>query len=122
MQRAEPPRRLGLLARGPARDREQLRLSLVDRHAAHHTRTRGAGGARGTAATRCLRPPRLSATLPAVALQGDLKTYPLVDLLQWLDASRKPGQLSISVGDGERRILLTPGTVARSGVTGLGER
>lgn len=58
----------------------------------------------------------------AVALQGDLKTYPLIDLLQWLDASRKPGQVAISVGEGERRMVLAPGIVSRSGVTGLHER
>ncbi len=64
----------------------------------------------------------LSVTLPAVALQGDLKTYPLIDLLQWLDASRKPGQLAINVGEGERRMVLAPATVSRSGVTGGHER
>lgn len=57
-----------------------------------------------------------------MALQGDLKTFPLIDLLQWLDASRKPGQLAMAVGDGERRLVLAPGSVLRSGMTGLYER
>lgn len=33
-------------------------------------------------------------------LQGDLATYPLADLLQWLDQSRRSGVLEIDTGEG----------------------
>lgn len=48
-------------------------------------------------------------------LQGDLSTYPLPDLLQWIDASRRAGVVELDAGDGtpfwmevrDRRIVAT---------------
>jgi len=57
-----------------------------------------------------------------VALHGDLRTFALPDLLQWLDASHRPGRLSVSYGGGERIFYLGESGIERFGAVGLYER
>jgi hypothetical protein len=57
-----------------------------------------------------------------VAFQGDLRTFPLPDLLQWLDGARKPGRLTVSFGGGERFLYIGAGLIERVGAANLYER
>ncbi|HEY3447741.1 MAG TPA: DUF4388 domain-containing protein [Myxococcales bacterium] len=57
-----------------------------------------------------------------MALHGDFKTFPLPDLLQWLEGRRAPGRLTVICGGGERVFLLGPWGIARYGEPGLLER
>ncbi|MBI5549727.1 MAG: DUF4388 domain-containing protein [Deltaproteobacteria bacterium] len=57
-----------------------------------------------------------------MALNGDFQTFPLPDLLQWLEGSRKRGRLTITSGGGERVFLLSPEGISRYGAAGLYER
>ena len=57
-----------------------------------------------------------------MALHGDFKTFPLPDLLQWLDGRRLPGRLVVTAGGGERVFLLGLGGISRYGAQGLLER
>ncbi len=57
-----------------------------------------------------------------MAFQGDLRTFPLPDLLQWLDGARKPGRLTVSFGGGERSLYIGAGVIERIGATNLYER
>ncbi len=57
-----------------------------------------------------------------MAFHGDLSSYPLPDLLQWLDASRKSGALSLSWEGSARRIYLSSGQLIAASAPGLWER
>ncbi|MBN1204364.1 MAG: DUF4388 domain-containing protein [Myxococcaceae bacterium] len=57
-----------------------------------------------------------------MALQGDLFSYPLPELLQWLDGSRKTGTLQLSWEAGERKIFVLSGQVIATASRGLRER
>jgi hypothetical protein len=57
-----------------------------------------------------------------MAFHGDLSSFPLPELLQWLDSSRKTGTLQLSWEAGERRIYLLSGQVAATASQGLWER
>lgn len=57
-----------------------------------------------------------------MAFHGDLSSFPLPELLQWLDSSRKTGSLQLSWEAGERRIYLLSGQVAATASQGLWER
>lgn len=57
-----------------------------------------------------------------MAFHGDLTSYPLPDLLQWLDASRKSGALSLSWEADQRKVFLLSGQIIASSAPGLWER
>lgn len=57
-----------------------------------------------------------------MSLHGEFKTFPLPDLLQWLENSRKSGRLIVTSGGGEKLFLLAPEGIARYGAVGLYER
>lgn len=57
-----------------------------------------------------------------MAFHGDLSSYPLPDLLQWLDASRKSGALSLSWESEQRKVFLLNGQIIASSAPGLWER
>ncbi len=57
-----------------------------------------------------------------MAFHGDLSSYPLPDLLQWLDASKKTGALSLSWEGGQRKIFLLSGHIIAASAPGLWER
>src|SRR5687768_10860527 len=57
-----------------------------------------------------------------MALHGDLFSYPLPELLQWLDGSRKTGTLQLSWEAGERKIFVLSGQVVATASRGLRER
>jgi len=57
-----------------------------------------------------------------MAFHGDLSSYPLPDLLQWLDASRKTGALTLSWDAGHRKIFLLTGQIVATAAPGLWER
>lgn len=57
-----------------------------------------------------------------MAFHGDLSSYPLPDLLQWLDASRKSGALHLTWEAGARRLFLASGTIVAASAPGLWER
>ncbi len=57
-----------------------------------------------------------------MAFHGDLASFPLPELLQWLDSSRKTGTLQLSWEAGERRIFLLSGQVSATASQGLWER
>jgi hypothetical protein len=54
-----------------------------------------------------------------MALHGDFFSYPLPELLQWLDGSRKTGTLQLSGEAGERRLFLLSGHVVATAGDGL---
>lgn len=56
-----------------------------------------------------------------MAFHGDLSSYPLPDLLQWLDASRKSGALSLTWDAGQRKLFLLDGQIIASAAPGLRE-
>jgi hypothetical protein len=57
-----------------------------------------------------------------MAFHGDLSSYPLPDLLQFLDASRKTGTLQLQWEAGERKLFLVAGHVSATASPGLWER
>ena len=57
-----------------------------------------------------------------MALHGDLSSYPLPELLQWLDSSRKTGTLQVSGEQGDRKLFLLSGQVVAAASTGQRER
>ncbi|MBL8916145.1 MAG: DUF4388 domain-containing protein [Archangium sp.] len=57
-----------------------------------------------------------------MAFHGDLSSYPLPDLLQWLDGSRKSGALSLSWDSGQRKLFLLEGQITAVSASGLRER
>lgn len=57
-----------------------------------------------------------------MAFHGDLSSYPLPDLLQWLDASKKSGALSLSWEADQRKVFLLSGQIIASSAPGLWER
>lgn len=56
-----------------------------------------------------------------MAFHGDLSSYPLPDLLQWLDASKKSGALSLSWDSGQRKLFLLGGQIIAASAPGLRE-
>ena len=57
-----------------------------------------------------------------MAFHGDCSSYPLPDLLQWLDASRKTGFLTLEWGRSQRGLALREGHVVSTSHQGLAER
>jgi hypothetical protein len=57
-----------------------------------------------------------------MAIHGDLFSYPLPELLQWLDGSRKTGTLQLSWEAGERKLFVLSGQVTAMSSAGLRER
>src|SRR5438270_121978 len=57
-----------------------------------------------------------------MALHGDLFSFPLPELLQWLDSSRKTGTLQLSWEAGDRKLFLLSGQVVAMAAQGLRER
>lgn len=57
-----------------------------------------------------------------MAFHGDLSSYPLPDLLQWLDASRKTGALSVTCEGVDRTLYLEAGQLVATAAPGLWER
>jgi len=57
-----------------------------------------------------------------MALHGDFKTFPLPDLLQWLEASHRSGRLTVVSGGGDRFFLLGTEGIVRYGAPGLYEK
>lgn len=57
-----------------------------------------------------------------MAFHGDLSSYPLPDLLQWLDASRKSGALLLTWEAGQRKVFLHQGQIIAASSPGLWER
>ncbi len=56
-----------------------------------------------------------------MAFHGDFSSYPLPELLQWLDASRKTGALHFQWDAGERRVFLLTGQIVATAAPGLWE-
>jgi hypothetical protein len=57
-----------------------------------------------------------------VAFHGDCSSYPVPELLQWLDSSRKTGALTLTWDAGQRRLFLLGGQVIATAAPGLWER
>ncbi|MDP3234007.1 MAG: DUF4388 domain-containing protein [Myxococcales bacterium] len=57
-----------------------------------------------------------------MAFHGDCSSYPVPELLQWLDASRKTGALHLTWESGERKLFLLGGQVVATAAQGLYER
>jgi hypothetical protein len=57
-----------------------------------------------------------------MAFHGDLFSFPLPELLQWLDSSRKTGALQLSWEGGQRKLFLLSGQVVATSGPGLWER
>ena len=57
-----------------------------------------------------------------MALHGDLSTFPLPELLQWLDASRKTGALQLTWEGSERKVFILSGQLVATASPGLWER
>jgi hypothetical protein len=57
-----------------------------------------------------------------MALHGDFSSYPLPELMQWLDGSRKTGALHMSWEAGTRKVFLLAGQVMATASPGLWER
>ncbi|MBI3182128.1 MAG: DUF4388 domain-containing protein [Myxococcales bacterium] len=57
-----------------------------------------------------------------MAFHGDLSSYPLPELLHWLDTSRKTGSLQLSGDAGERKLFLLGGQLVAVASPGLWER
>jgi hypothetical protein len=54
-----------------------------------------------------------------MAFHGDLSSYPLPELLQWLDASRKTGALQLQWDAGDRKIFVYEGKIVGTASPGL---
>jgi hypothetical protein len=57
-----------------------------------------------------------------MALHGDLSSYPLPELLQWLDSSRKTGALQLFWEAGDRRLFILGGQIVATASPSLWER
>ena len=57
-----------------------------------------------------------------MAFHGDLSSYPMPELLQWLDASRKTGALQIQWDAGDRKIFVLKGEIVATSSPALWER
>lgn len=57
-----------------------------------------------------------------MALHGDLFSFPLPELLQWLDGSRKTGTLQVSWEGGQRQLFVLSGHVTATASVGQRER
>lgn len=57
-----------------------------------------------------------------MAFHGDCSSYPVPELMQWLDASRKTGALHLTWDAGERKVFLLGGQVVATAAQGLYER
>lgn len=57
-----------------------------------------------------------------MAINGDLSSFPLPELLQWLDGARKTGSLQLTWEAGERKLYLLGGQVSGVAAAGLYER
>ncbi len=57
-----------------------------------------------------------------MAFHGDLSSYPLPELLQWLDASRKTGALQIQWEAGDRKLFILSGQIVATASPALWER
>ncbi len=57
-----------------------------------------------------------------MAFHGDFSSFPLPELLQWLDSSRKTGALHFQWEAGERKLFLLTGQVVATAAPGLWER
>lgn len=57
-----------------------------------------------------------------MAFHGDLSSYPLPELLQWLDASRKTGALQIQWEAGDRKVFVLAGQIVATASPALYER
>lgn len=57
-----------------------------------------------------------------MAFHGDLFSFPLPELLQWLDSSRKTGTLQLTWEAGERKLFLLSGQVVATSSQGIWER
>lgn len=57
-----------------------------------------------------------------MAFHGDCSSYPVPELMQWLDASRKTGALHLTWDAGERKLFLLGGQVVATAAQGLYER
>jgi len=57
-----------------------------------------------------------------MAFHGDFSSYPLPELLQWLDGARKTGALQLSWDAGERKIFILAGQVVATAAPALHER
>lgn len=57
-----------------------------------------------------------------MALHGDLSTFPLPELLQWLDSSRKTGALQLTWEASERKVFILAGQLVATASPGLWER
>lgn len=57
-----------------------------------------------------------------MAFHGDFSSYPLPDLLQWLDSSRKTGALSLSWEASQRKVFMLSGQIIAAAAPGLWER
>ncbi len=60
--------------------------------------------------------------MTAMAFHGDCSSYPVPELLQWLDSSRKTGALHLTWDAGERKLFLLGGQVVATAAQGLYER
>jgi len=56
-----------------------------------------------------------------MAFHGDFSSYPLPELLQWLDSSRKTGALQVQWDAGERKVFLLTGQIVATAAPGLWE-
>ena len=57
-----------------------------------------------------------------MAFHGDLSSYPLPELLQWLDSSRKTGALQLQWEAGERKLFVRSGQIVATASPALWER
>jgi hypothetical protein len=57
-----------------------------------------------------------------MAFHGDLSSYPLPELLQWLDSSRKTGALHVTWDASDRKLFLLSGQIVATAAPGLWER
>lgn len=57
-----------------------------------------------------------------MAFHGDLSSYPLPELLQWLDSSRKTGALQLQWEAGDRKLFILAGQIFATASPALWER
>ncbi len=55
-----------------------------------------------------------------MAFHGDFSSYPLPELLQWLDGARKTGALQLSWEGGERKLFILSGQVVATAAPACG--
>lgn len=57
-----------------------------------------------------------------MAFHGDFSSYPLPELLQWLDGARKTGALALSWDAGERKLFILAGQIVATASPAMHER